>query len=73
MMSTPSVEKVALPAIAGAAIGFLLTGALFLPNMAPYTLYLLCLSALSGGAILQGWSIESQQLDESRDEDRTLS
>ena len=57
--SGPSPAKVGLPSVVGVALGFLLTGAFFLPNMAPYTLYLLCLTALSGGALLHGWVLDS--------------
>jgi len=68
-VSTPSVEQVGLPAIVGTMLGFLLTGAIFLPNMAPYTLYLLCLSCLSGGALLQGAVLDSHAMEELREED----
>lgn len=57
--SGPSLAKVGLPSVVGVALGFLLTGAFFLPNMAPYTLYLLCLTALSGGALLHGWVLDT--------------
>lgn len=56
----PSLRRVALPAVVGLALGFLLTGGFLLPNLAPYTLYLLCLTALSGGALLNGWLLGSE-------------
>ncbi len=46
------------PAVLGAAIGFLLAGSVLLPHAAPYTLYLGCMVALSGGALLQGWVLD---------------
>lgn len=49
---------VGIPAVVGLAVGFLVTGGFLLPNMAPYTLYLTCLTALSGGALLQGWVLD---------------
>jgi len=55
-----SVGRVGLPAVVGVAVGFLLTGGFLLPNMAPYTLYLLCLTALSGGALLHGWVLDAR-------------
>jgi hypothetical protein len=55
-----SVGRVGLPAVVGVAVGFLLTGGVLLPNLAPYTLYLLCLTALSGGALLNGWILDSR-------------
>jgi spermidine synthase len=61
--------SVGVPSVAGLALGFLLTGGILLPNMAPYTLYLVCLTALSGGALLQGWVLDgrpSKQLLELR-------
>lgn len=57
--SVPSLASVGLPSVVGVALGFLLTGALFLPNLAPYTFYLLCLTALSGGALLHGWVLDT--------------
>jgi hypothetical protein len=55
-----SLGRVGLPAVVGVALGFLLTGGFLLPNMAPYTLYLFCLTALSGGALLHGWALDSR-------------
>jgi hypothetical protein len=51
--------SVGVPAVTGLALGFLLAGGVLLPNMAPYTLYLVCLTALSGAALLQGRILES--------------
>jgi hypothetical protein len=55
-----SVGRVGLPAVVGVAVGFLLTGGFLLPNLAPYTLYLFCLTALSGGALIHGWVLDSR-------------
>ncbi len=52
--------KPGVSAAFGLAAGFLLTGVLLLPNMAPYTFYLLLLSALSGGALLHGWVLDGR-------------
>jgi hypothetical protein len=52
--------SVGVPAVVGLALGFLLSGGLLLPNMAPYTVYLVFLTALSGGALLQGWVLEGR-------------
>ena len=46
------------PAVLGMAIGFLLAGSVLLPHAAPYTIYLACMVALSGGALLQGWVLD---------------
>jgi len=56
----PAATTVGFPAVVGLAVGFLLTGGVLLPNMAPYTLYLVCLTALSGGALLQGWVLDAR-------------
>jgi len=58
--ATPVAAAVGVPSVAGLSLGFLLTGGLLLPNMAPYTLYLVCLTALSGGALLQGWVLDAR-------------
>ena len=55
----PSVARVGVPSVVGVALGFFLTGGFLLPNMAPYTLYLLCLTALSGGALVHGWILDT--------------
>jgi hypothetical protein len=52
--------SVGLPSVVGVALGFLLSGWLLLPHMAPYTVYLVFLTALSGGALLQGWVLEGR-------------
>jgi hypothetical protein len=49
-----SARRVAVPAVFGAALGFLVSGSLLLPHAATYTIYLICLVLLSGGALLQG-------------------
>jgi hypothetical protein len=50
----PPASDVGVPALFGLAVGFLLTGGLLVPQLAPYSVYLMCLIALSGGALLQG-------------------
>jgi hypothetical protein len=50
-------SPVAAPAVFGAALGFLFSGGLLLPHTATYTIYLICLVLLSGGALLQGLSL----------------
>ncbi len=52
--------SVGVPSVLGLALGFLVTGGMLLPNMAPYTLYLVFLTVLSGGALLQGWVLDEQ-------------
>lgn len=49
---------IGVPSVLGLALGFLLTGGVLLPNMAPYTLYLVFLTSLSGSALLQGWVLD---------------
>jgi len=61
-LGRPSRPLVGAPAVFGAAVGFLLCGIFLLPNAAPYTLYLFCLVMLSGGALLQGWVLDSRPL-----------
>lgn len=56
----PSVARVGVPSVVGVALGFFLTGGFLLPNMAPYTLYLVCLTALSGGALVHGWIMDNR-------------
>ncbi len=53
---------VGAPSAFGAALGLFLVGNLLLPNADPYTLYLLCLVALSGGALLQGLVLDGLSL-----------
>ncbi len=55
-----AIPAVGPPAVVGAGIGFLLSGAVLLPNTAPHTLYLFCLVILSGGALLQGWVLDAR-------------
>jgi hypothetical protein len=52
--------SIGVPSVMGVALGFLISGGLLLPNMAPYTVYLVFLTALSGGALLQGWVLEGR-------------
>ena len=65
-MACPGGERriptatIGVPSVVGLALGFFLTGGFLLPNMAPYTLYLVCLTALSGGALLQGWVLDGR-------------
>jgi len=59
-----SLPLVGAPAALGAAVGFLLAGGVLLPNVAPYTLYLICLVILSGGALIQGWALDGSPLVE---------
>jgi hypothetical protein len=54
----PPVERVAVPGVLGVAGGFLIAGGVLIPNLAPYSIFLLCLVALSGGALLQGWVLD---------------
>ena len=58
--SSLPTAAIGVPTVVGLALGFLLTGGLLMPTMAPYTLYLICLTALSGGALLQGWVLEGR-------------
>ena len=52
--------SIGIPSVVGVAVGFLLTGGFLLPNMAPYTVYLACLTSLSGGALFQGWVLDGR-------------
>lgn len=61
--AVPHSASTGVSAVVGLAIGFLVTGGFLLPNMAPYTLYLVCLTALSGGALLQGWVLDARQTE----------
>jgi hypothetical protein len=61
------VSTVGVPSVVGAALGFLLAGALLLPSAAPHTIYLACLVALSGGALLQGWVLDGRPTVEVRE------
>jgi hypothetical protein len=61
------VSTVGVPAVMGAAVGFFLAGAVLLPNAAPHTIYLACLVALSGGALLQGWVLDGRPAVEVRE------
>ncbi len=61
------ISTVGVPSILGAAAGFLIAGAVLLPNAAPHTIYLACLVALSGGALLQGWVLDGRPTVELRE------
>jgi hypothetical protein len=61
------VSTVGVPSVLGAAVGFLLAGTVLLPSAAPHTIYLACLVALSGGALLQGWVLDGRPAVEVRD------
>jgi len=52
------LPKVGPPSVLGAALGFFLAGSVLLPHAAPYTIYLVCLVLLSGGALSQGWALD---------------
>ncbi|MFH1764573.1 MAG: hypothetical protein ABIF09_10315 [Gemmatimonadota bacterium] len=60
-LGRPPFPLVGPPSALGGAIGFLLAGSVLLPHAAPYTLYLACMVALSGGALLQGWVLDGRQ------------
>jgi hypothetical protein len=51
-------------AVLGAAFGFLLAGTFFIPNSAPYFIFLASLILLSGGALLHGWILDGWPLVE---------
>lgn len=59
-------RSVGFPALAGAAAGFLLTGAVLAPGVEPVSAYLLCIVLLSGGALLQGRALDRGPLREER-------
>lgn len=50
--------------VLGAAAGFFLAGLVLIPNVAPYSIYLLSLVALSGGALVQGWVLDGWPIRE---------
>ncbi len=52
--------EVGAPSVLGGALGFLLTGTIFLPSTAPCIAFLICLVALSGGALLHGWILDDR-------------
>ena len=68
-LGQPLLPRVGAPAILGAALGFFLAGSVLLPHAAPYTIYLVCLVLLSGGALFQGWALEDGLIPPSPDED----
>jgi hypothetical protein len=53
--------------VLGGALGFLLAGTVLLPVLAPYTVFLACLAALSAGALLHGWVLDAQPAMEVRE------
>jgi hypothetical protein len=59
-LGRPPGTPVGAAAVIGAAIGFLLAGLVLIPQLAPHTLYLFCLVMLSGGALLQGWVLDTR-------------
>lgn len=61
------VSTVGIPSVLGAAAGFLMAGTILLPSAAPHTIYLFCLVALSGGALLQGWVLDGRPAVEVRE------
>jgi hypothetical protein len=64
----PPASDVGVPVVFGLSVGFLLTGGLLVPNLAPYSVYLMCLIALSGGALLQGRLLDHRMAVELRDQ-----
>lgn len=52
---TGAPADVAAPAFFGAAAGLLFTGLYGVPTLQPASLYLICVVAVSGGALLHGW------------------
>ncbi|MFC1660616.1 hypothetical protein ACFL3S_03985 [Gemmatimonadota bacterium] len=67
----PPAAEVGVPAVLGLAFGFLLTGSVLVPQVAPYSIYLLCLIALSGSALLQGRLLDRRTAVVVRDERMT--
>lgn len=63
-----AVSTVGVPSVLGAAAGFLFAGFVLLPNAVPHTIYLACLVALSGGALLQGWVLDGRPVVEVKDQ-----
>ncbi len=51
-------------AASGAAVGFLLTGFFFVPRLEPSSTFLICVIALSGGALLHGWVLDQREVAE---------
>lgn len=52
------LARVGIPAVVGMASGFLLTGTVLVPYLAPYSIFLSCMVVLSAGALLQGWILD---------------
>ncbi len=50
--------RVAASALLGAAVGALVVGYLFFPNLSPTAVILLSLVAVSGGALVHGWALD---------------
>ncbi|TVP57398.1 MAG: hypothetical protein EA351_05700 [Gemmatimonadales bacterium] len=50
--------RVAASALIGAAVGALVVGYLFFPNLSPTAVILLSLVAVSGGALVHGWALD---------------
>ncbi len=57
-----SLPNPAVHTAVGVALGFLLTGGLLLPNLAPYTYFLVLLTLLSAGAMVHGWVLDRSPL-----------
>lgn len=51
-------------AASGAAVGFLLTGFVFVPALEPSSALLACVIALSAGALLHGWVLDEREVGE---------
>ena len=51
-------------AASGAAVGFLLTGFFFVPRLEPSSTLLICVIALSAGALLHGWVLDQREVTE---------
>jgi len=63
------LPRVGRGSVLGAALGFFLAGSVLLPHAAPYTIYLVCLVLLSGGALFQGWVLDDGPTTVSLDEE----
>lgn len=49
-------------AVAGAGVGVVMAGVVFFPGLSSTAILLLCIVALSGGALLHGWTLDSRFL-----------
>ncbi len=66
-----AVQGVGAPALVGLAVGFLLTGLVLAPRLAPASVYLLWMVILSAGALLQGRALDRGELREVQARART--